>query len=758
MKGIRNRPFLRAYLRMRASLRSVGLVRWVTVALTGACLASVTVTYGVLMGFVPVRSGSPMAFWLLNLDLVLLLVLGALAARKLAQLWVARHHSGAGSRLHLRFVALFSIVAVTPAILVAVFSAVFFEAGVETWFGSRIQTALVESQVIAEAYLKEHEQVITGQALAVANDLQRNWSVLANNPDTLQRFLTNQASVRGLTEAIIFSEGGKVAARAGYTLSLQFEEVPFWALDKAQKGEVAMLTGQSDDRVRALVKLDVYPPEYLFVGRFVDATVLQHLRRTKDAVNDYARLEQGRASLQVEFTLIFIAVALLVLFGAVWVGLVLATRLARPIADLIGAAAKISEGNLHVRVPEMAAGDDLAILSRTFNRMARRMAGQQARLLEANRQIDERREFSEAVLEGVSAGVLSTDADGCLVLANGSASALLKCDLDAVTGSRLTDLVPEFAGILAAAAASPDSTRQQEVTLQRDGQTMTFLVRVVEESLGSERQGQIITLDDITELQAAQRKAAWADVARRIAHEIKNPLTPIQLSAERLKRRYLKQITQDPEIFIQCTDTIIRHVSDIGHMVDEFSDFARMPAPQMQLANLNDVVLQAIFLQRTAFPAITFQSDMADPPVRLPCDVRQLGQTLTNLLKNAVEAIDSRTGPAESLPQGKVTVRVVPAESTVAIIIEDNGRGLPADRSRLTEPYVTTRAKGTGLGLAIVKKIMEDHGGSLVLEDAEGGGAKVTIVLPKPVGESRGSPLGAEPLAEQRENTVDHGA
>ncbi len=717
---------------VRRWVQAITLQRWLTALLVLACMVSVVATYGVLNGLIHVPTGSGAAFWLLNADLVLLLVLGAVTARHLAHLWVTRQHSGAGSRLHLRFVGVFSIVAVAPAILVAAFSAVFFEAGVQTWFGTRVQTALLESQFIAEAYLKEHEQVINGQALAVANDVQRNWSVLVLNPETLQRFLASQVSVRGLTEAIIFGENGKVIARAGYTLSLQFEEVPFWALDKAQRGEVAMLTGHSDDRVRALVKLDVFPPEYLFVGRFVDAAVLGHVRRTKDAVQDYTQLEQGRASLQVQFTLIFITVALLVLFGAVWVGLVLATRLARPIADLIGAAAKISDGNLHVRVPEIAAGDDLAILSRTFNRMARRMASQQSRLLEANRQIDERRQFSEAVLEGVSAGVLSADPDGTLVLANRSASALLRADLDSHYGRRLIDVIPEFTPLLEAAARRPDSQRQQQVTLLRDGQTLTFLVRVVEESLGTEHFGQIITLDDITELQSAQRKAAWADIARRIAHEIKNPLTPIQLSAERLKRRYLKQITVDPEIFIQCTDTIIRHVGEIGVMVDEFTDFARMPAPQMRLENLAAVVTQAVFLQRTAFPAIEFVSVLPAEPLIIACDARQIGQSLTNLLKNAVEGIEGRSGDSRELPRGRIVTTLVVAAETVSLVITDNGKGLPVDRSRLTEPYVTTRLKGTGLGLAIVKKIMEDHQGALVLEDAEGGGAKVTLVLPLP--------------------------
>lgn len=716
----------RSLMRFGLWARRKGVGRKLAIALAVAALLSGIATYVVMTGRAPTDANSNAVQVLLLLDLVLLLVLGAVVARQMAKLWLRRRSGGAGSRLHLRFVALFSAVTVTPAILMAVFSALFFNAGVQAWFGERVRTALAESQAVAQAYLKEHQQVIAGEVLSVANDLQRNWPQLATNPQALERFLISQTNIRGLTEAVVFDDMGKVQGRAGYTFSLQFEEVPLWALERADNDEVAVLTGESDDRVRALVKLDVIPSMYLYVGRFVDQKVIQHMERTEEAVAAYQRLQEGRSDLEITFSLIFIVVALLLLFTAVWVGLTLATRLAQPIGDLIDASERVRSGDLAVRVPELSAADEIATLSRAFNRMTSQIASQQARLLSTNRELDERRRFTETVLAGVSAGVVSTNPAGHITLANRSASELLRVPLDEHYGHALQNVIPEFAALLEDEPRRGSGVVHREIELRRDNQALTFVVRAAAEQVDGELVGHVFTFDDITELQAAQRMAAWADVARRVAHEIKNPLTPIQLSAERLKRRYLKQITEDSEVFIQCTDTIVRHVVHIGQMVDEFSSFARMPSPTMKPENMNQMVAQAVFLQHTAYPQITFETALPETTLRMPCDSRQMSQALTNLLKNAVEAIEGK-GDEES---GVVRVALAEEEGgNVRITIEDNGKGLPDERSRLTEPYVTTRAKGTGLGLAIVKKILEDHGGDLILEDAPGGGARISMVF-----------------------------
>lgn len=736
--------------------RRMHLGRKLAIGLTLAALTSGIATYGVMTGvWAPSNPDSNALLVLINLDLVLLLILAAVVARRLIRLWLDRRSGGAGTRLHLRFVGLFSAVAVTPAILMAVFSALFFDISIQSWFGERVRTALSESQAVAQSYLREHQQQIAGQALVVANDLQRNWARLSLSQQNLERFLASQGNLRGLTEIVVFDTAGKVQARTGYTFSLQFEDVPFWAIERAQNGEVAVLTSENDDRVRALMKLDTFPELYLYVGRFVDQSVIQHISRTNRAVKDYQSLQTGRSDLVIKFSLIFVVVALLLLFAAVWVGLSIATRLTRPIGELIDASERMRTGDLSVRVSEMTASDEIAALSRAFNRMSRQIFSQQQDLLNTNRVLDERNRFTETVLAGMTAGVISIAPDSTITLVNRSASQLLHLEPEALVGCPLADCLPEFVDLLEQATRREDLTAQTQMELTRDGSRRILLVRAAGESLSGEVIGTVFTFDDITALQAAQRTAAWADVARRIAHEIKNPLTPIQLSAERLERKYLRQIAEDPETFSLCTKTIIRHVGDIGRMVDEFSSFARMPQPVMRAENLNELLYQAVFLQRTAYPAITFTLEQPETPVRLLCDGRLLVQAFTNLLKNAVEAIDGRDSPVDP---GRIAVvmraDLLEAQQVrqIRISITDNGKGLPKEnRSRLTEPYVTTRTKGTGLGLAIVKKVMEDHGADLILEDAEGGGARISVLL--------SSPMETEPsLTENTGSVTDHGA
>jgi two-component system nitrogen regulation sensor histidine kinase NtrY len=383
-------------------------------------------------------------------------------------------------------------------------------------------------------------------------------------------------------------------------------------------------------------------------------------------------------------------------------------------------------------VSERETGNELASLSRAFNRMTGQLSSQQHELIDANRQLDTRRRFTEAVLAGVSAGVIGLDEDGRVNLPNRSASELLGLDLDARVGDPLSEIVPEMAALVDTLERKSARVAEAQIHLQRGTQTRTLLVRAVREAGEFGPIGFVVTFDDVTELLSAQRKAAWADVARRIAHEIKNPLTPIQLAAERLKRKYLKEIATDPEVFKECTDTIVRQVGDIGRMVDEFSSFARMPAPTMRDENLVELCHRAVFLQRSAYPRISFVEELPRYPVVRSCDGRQIGQAVTNILQNAVDAIEGRDAPVDgSLPQGKIVVRLLAGASGGAVVeVADNGRGLPQQgRERLTEPYVTTRTKGTGLGLAIVKKIMEDHGGDLVLDDNLGGGAVVRLVF-----------------------------
>jgi len=729
-------------LRMRiiARLKKIQ-VDTLAIVLTVGALASGIATYVSMSGWGSQGPNATATLVLLNIDLLLVLGLTALVATRLLRLWREQRSGTMGSRLHVRLVLLFGVIAMTPTLLIAVFSTLFFTFGVHAWFGERVKTAVTESAAIARAYLAEHQQAIKADALAVANDVNRQWPQLsAGDPQLRDSFLSTQAAFRGLTEAVIFTSELQVVAKAGYTFALQTgEQVPFQAIATANIGQVAVLTGQSSDRVRALVKLESFPIAYLLVGRFVDASVLARLSRTEEAVSEYLRLEGERSELEVSFILLFGVVALLLLLVSIWFGLALATRLAKPIIELINASERVRGGDLSVRVQETESGDELSYLSRAFNRMTKRLGEQQTALRDTNAQLDERRRFTETVLEGVSAGVIGLDPQGNITLPNRSAAVLLGIDLGKAIGRPLTECVPEFARLMSEAQQSSQKIVQQEVQILDAAGQKTFLVRLSLEQVDDQIVGYVITFDDITALQSAQRKAAWADVARRIAHEIKNPLTPIQLSAERLKRKYLGKLADDSGLFAQCTDTIIRHVGDIGHMVDEFSAFARLPSAVLKPSDMTTIIRDAVMLQRHAYPHIAFTIDVPTTPYRLRCDARQVGQALTNVLKNAVEAVDARFGgprqPGQKGP-GKISVSIEKLETQTAVRVIDNGVGLPqTERERLTEPYVTTRAKGTGLGLAIVKKIVEDHGGAVTLQDlpdAPDGetGAQVTLCFP----------------------------
>lgn len=718
-------------LRLMIWARKVGLARKLALALTLAVVPSVTATFLAMTVSGPIGPDPKTVLSLIGLDVTLLVALAVVIGVRIMGVWRARRRGSSGSRLHLRFILLFSLVAVTPAIVVSVGSTVFFRYGVESWFSDRVRTALQASLQVARAYLEEHQQIIGGDALAMANDINREGVMLSRAPQRFSTFISTQAAIRGLTEALVFDGQGRVLARTGLAFSIEtsIDQIPFWALEKARSGEVAVLTTEDDDRVRALVLLQGFFDEtFLYVGRFVDPKVIGHMEQTSAAVAEYEHLEGRRLSLERAFSMIFAIISLLLLLAAVWVGLSMAMSLATPIVRLIDAAERVRSGDLSARVTEGKGADEIGSLVRAFNRMTGQLGEQRQGLIDANRELDERNRFTETVLAGVSAGVVGLDRDGNIHLPNRSACDLLATSPEELVGQPLITVAPEFTEAFDEVGRRPDKLIQHEIKLVRQDRQRTLLVRLAAERLEGETIGYVVTFDDISELVSAQRTAAWADVARRIAHEIKNPLTPIQLSAERLKRKYLKEIQSDPETYSALVDTIVRQVGDIGRMVDEFSSFARMPAPQMKPANLAAICREAVFLQRNGYPDITFTSQMPDHAVLMLCDSRLIGQALTNLLKNAVEAIHGRDKTDAS--PGQVVLSLAAENGWVTVDVTDNGKGLPKEnRDRLTEPYVTTRSKGTGLGLAIVKKIVEDHGGDLRLEDTSAGGARVRMVF-----------------------------
>lgn len=698
--------------------------RRVAYALTFAAISSCVLTYVVLT-----RETSQIetVYLMLNLTLILLLMMGAVIARHIVMLWGKRKQGVAGSRLQVRFVFIFSILAAVPAILMAVFSALFFYFGVQVWFNDRVSTAINESLNVAQAYLKEHQQVMRADVLAMANDLNRGASELVRNRGLFDRTMQTQSSLRNLPEAMVFQSNGDVLGRSRLSFTLEFERFTPKQMEAARAGELVLITGDSQGRIRALVRLDGFLDAYLYVGRVVDATVLGHMQKTEKAVAEYSSLESRQSRLQVMITVMFMAVAVLLLLAAIWGGLVFSQSLVTPIGALITAAEKVRDGDLSARVHAVGDGDELTMLGAAFNNMTSQLQRQQDELLQANRIMDERRRFTEAVLAGASSGVIGLDHDGHITLANTVAGELLSGDAqgDSLIGKKLVDFIPEAEGL-------HNATLQMEYALP-GGPRRTLLLRVTDEQGGS---GAVATIDDISALASAQRKAAWGDVARRIAHEIKNPLTPIQLSAERLRRKYLPQISEDPETFEKCTETIIRQVHEIGHMVGEFSAYARMPLPVKRSEDIVEVCRDAMVLQREAHTDIVF--DFTTDMVRIDASVdrSQLTQVMTNLLQNAIDSIHDRQQGQDRSTAGRVSVSCGERAGNVEITVTDNGMGLPEKvKDQLLEPYVTTKKKGSGLGLAIVKKIMEDHGGEIILENvmSEGlkSGAKAVIIFAK---------------------------
>jgi two-component system nitrogen regulation sensor histidine kinase NtrY len=625
-------------------------------------------------------------------------------------------------------------IAVVPAILVAIFAAVSLNLGMQAWFSPRVKTALNSATNVANLYVHEQANGIIGDAAEIAEGLQSDRSIRTANGHIDDALMIEKLAVmtrdRGLAASFLIDSHATVLAsstKLKYTPAIRPS-----ATDLVQAGEGKVVVDANTDLglVHALIQLPALNDAYLLVVRVVDPKVFGYYERTKVAVGEYKRLQQNLREVQLIFFALYVVVGLVILLASIWLGLWAANRVVRPVSRLIDASERVSSGDLKAQVAIGKDDDELANLSRAFNRMTSQLDSQRTALVEANLQIDERRRFTETVLAGVSAGVLGLDGEGHITIVNRAAARLLNAAPEEIEGHHYAQAVPELAGLIRRAISEPVGRAGGEVAIKRGGTPRSLSVQVASER-GAASGGYVVTFDDITDLVSAQRTAAWADVARRIAHEIKNPLTPIQLSAERLRRKYAGEVVSDKEVFEQCTDTIIRQVGDIGRMVDEFSSFARMPTPVMRRESAQELIHQATFLQRVTHPQITFETESPRETVELYCDGRLVSQALTNVLKNAAESIGARAARGDEF-QGRIAVHLEQPEGFVVFRIVDNGIGLPHEqRDRLTEPYVTTRAKGTGLGLAIVRKILEDHNGEILLKDAgDAGGAEVTLKFP----------------------------
>ncbi|NJM29396.1 MAG: PAS domain-containing sensor histidine kinase [Rhizobiales bacterium] len=632
----------------------------------------------------------------------------------------------AGAGLHIRLISLFSLIAVVPAIIVAAFAAVTLNQGLDTWFSSRTR-AIVDGAVnVAEAYIRNSAEATRGDVANISADLNQQKAMYDSDRASFVRRVARHAALRGFAGTFVFDQQNKVIdVNVTVNDRIQFRTPPPDAMERADKGELVVIPpGQGGNVVRALIKLQNFPSHYLYVYRVINPSVIDQLAKTREAKAEYDKLMEQRVGVQLTFGLMYAVVAFVFLLSAIWTGLWFADRLVAPIVRLLDASRRVAKGDLGAKVSIADGPGDIATLGDTFNMMTDQLKQQRDELVATNDQLDDRRRFTEAMLAGVSAGVAGIGEDNRISLVNRSATNLLGRSEATLLGRDIQEALPEFAELFALALSRPSGFADGQVEFNG----RTYFARITTERSDSSESGHVLTFDDITELVSAQRNSAWADIARRIAHEIKNPLTPIQLSAERLKRKYGREIVTDKQVFEQCTDTIIRQVGDIGRMVDEFSSFARMPKAIPEPQNLAEVVRDATVLQRVSSSDIDIEIDMEEGEMVFAFDRRLITQAVTNLVKNAREAIESRLQTEHEL-RGEIFVRAGIRDRHPFVSVTDNGIGLPKEnRHRLAEPYMTTREKGTGLGLAIVKRIMEEHGGKLKLEDAPGGqGALITL-------------------------------
>ncbi|MBW8636945.1 PAS domain-containing sensor histidine kinase [Hoeflea sp. WL0058] len=707
------------------------------IVIVGCALASAIVSFIILMGLTPIEPRGEVVLAAVVVNLVFVVALIALILREVNHIVVSRKRGRAASRLHVRIIGLFSVVAILPAILVAIVASITLDVGLDRWFSLRTKEIVNSSLSVAQAYVNENARYLQGQTVSMASTLDGARTLYSLDRTGFNVLVTRQAIGRGLLQASLVRRDGSIVVSADIETSKPLPDVPQTAIDLAANGEPALIPPGATNLVGAVIQLQNIPDMFLYTIRAVDPEVMESMRLMEDNTAEYHALETDRAPIQLAFAILYLGFALIVLLAAIWTAIAVADRIVRPIRQLIGAADNVANGNLDVRVPVRRSDGDVGSLSNTFNTMTDELRAQRDEIIAARDEMDERRRFTEAVLSGVTAGVISVQKDGLISIANRSAEIMFDAEPGELEGRRLEDVSPEIANVLTNAAKWHRSEYRSQVSLIRNGKESTVNVQVTQEGPQQGVESYVVTLDDITDLVLAQRSTAWADVARRIAHEIKNPLTPIQLSAERIKRRYGRQISDDDrEVFDQCTDTIVRQVEDIGRMVDEFSSFARMPKPTKEKHDLREILKDSIFLREVSRNDIEFIRELGDDPIMGYFDSRMLSQAFGNIIKNAAEAIDAV--PSSEPRDGRRIKISAKASKVGGVVVDviDNGKGLPVEnRNRIFEPYMTMREKGTGLGLAIVKKIIDEHEGVLELHDAPkdfdpNGGAMIRVRFP----------------------------
>jgi len=707
-------------LRLKELYQSRQIQNFVTLSLVfiGPILAAFTVlTFGPLNQNI----NSTVLRLILLADLIYILLVAALILRRVMRIMAERRLEFAGSRLHLRLSGVFAFLALLPTILVAIFAVFTVNFGLEGWFSERVRNVVGSSLAAAQAYEDEHRKDLTEDALSFAyyiNSIKTKNFLLSN--DELRPALTvGQTNIqRGLKEAYLIDGTGLLHTRGERSYLFDFEQPSTEDITRAKTGETVIIEDWTNNEFRALIYLKGFVDRYLYVSRVVDGSILSLLDETKQTARLYHQLEADRGRLLFEFGLLYLGFAIILILAATWLGLWFAERLSRPVGRLAEAAMQVGGGNLNVRVPEGDDDDEISMLGQLFNKMTHDLKGQRDALIAGNTQTERRRRLFDSVLSSITSGVIGLDGKGRVTFVNRAASRLLDFQ-DEGASPLIQKIAPEFTALFERQCQNNDAV-QEELRLMRNGRIENLLVRMaVRQSSAGQLEGYVVTFDDVTDLVSAQRMAAWGDVARRIAHEIKNPLTPIQLSAERIKRKFRPLVGDQADSLEQYADVIIRQTNDLRRIVDDFSKFARMPEPEKRTHDLTKILNDAVLLQEVAMPQIALITEISAENIWIDVDQAMMSQALMNLIKNASEAIDTyieKFGNASYEPEIFITLNS--QDNLVILQIMDNGIGLPPDRGHLFEPYVTTREKGTGLGLSIVKKIIEEHGGTLSLQDA----------------------------------------
>ena len=699
--------------------RRSNLFLWLEMGAALAFLAMVASTYLAFTNAPPDGQLLPsrQVVFLLIGTLIPAMALLVLLGRRMA----LRRAAGSTARLHVRLVFFFTLIAAVPTLLVAGFAAFLFQSGVDFWFSDNSRGLMENTRQLAESYYEENQTDLSQQTVSMAMDMRAILGQVAPTDPNFALVYEYQAQPREVSESAIMQAmpDGSLRTAVVYGLTEQSDPMAFaaQAINTLSNGEPVFVRG-SAEKIEAVAPVDRDAGIYLYNARNSSEDSFRTWESARNITQAYEDLTLRARALQLRFNLALFFVSLGLVGLAVWFALRLADRQVEPLTDLVAAAREVGAGNFALRVEGRDGGDEIGLLNRAFNRMTAQLEKQTDALVTANSQIEERRAFIETVLESVSAGVISIDRSGTIQLMNGPAHNLLIGDGGTLGEARtIYDLAPQIGAMVEA------KLDKGIVSYSKGRDLLTLAVKI-----GTEPDGHVITFEDITRQLLDQRQAAWSDVARRIAHEIKNPLTPIQLATERLKRRYRKQIESDGELFDELTNTIVRQVGDLRKMVDEFSSFARLPKPVFRTEDALDLVRQSVFLQEVGHPEIDYGlSGDTEGPIHIQCDRHQFGQALTNVLKNAGEAIEAEAAKGDIAYRGRIGVLVDVDNNALTVTIEDNGIGLPKDRDRIAEPYVTTREKGTGLGLAIVNKIVEEHGGEMGFAARENGGTSVFL-------------------------------